>query len=358
VDHALRRVRAAAALPALGLDALVVTHLPNVRYLTGFTGSSAELVLGPDASVLLIDGRYAEQAARESPDVFRRTCLDGYLAAAVEAATELGRRIGFERDAVSFADWERLREAAAGLELVPTSGVVEALREVKDDGERALIATAQAAADAAFDEVAVGGGLRPGVLERDVGLALELAMRRAGADGAGFEPIVAFGENTAEPHHRPATRELRPGDVVTVDFGAVVNGYRSDMTRTLAFAEPGQRLREVYDVVAAAQAAGVEAVGDGVIAGDVDAAARRVIAAAGLAEAFPHPVGHAVGLEIHEPPILRSTCETALRAGAVVTVEPGVYLPGLGGVRIEDMVEITSEGRRVIPRASKELIVL
>jgi Xaa-Pro aminopeptidase len=358
VDHTLRRVSAAAALPTLGLDALLVTHLPNVRYLTGFSGSSAELVLGQGAATLLIDGRYAEQAARESPDVVRRTCLDGYLAAAVGAAAELGGRIGFERDAVSFADWERLREAAAGLKLVPTSGVVEALREVKDDEERALIAVAQAAADAAFDAVVLGGGLRPGVLEREACLGLEVAMRRAGADAPGFEPIVAFGENAAEPHHRPGARELRPGDVVTVDFGAAVNGYRSDMTRTLAFGEPGERLREVYDVVAAAQAAGVGGVGDGVVGGDVDAAARRVIAGAGLAEAFPHPVGHGVGLEIHEAPILRSTCTSLLRAGAVVTVEPGVYLPGLGGVRIEDMVEVTSEGRHVIPRASKELIVL
>jgi Xaa-Pro aminopeptidase len=172
-------------------------------------------------------------------------------------------------------------------------------------------------------------------------------MRSAGADAMGFDPIVAFGENAAEPHHRPGARELRRGDVVTTDFGAAMGGYRSDMTRTVAFGEPGQRLREIYALVASAQAVGVQAVRDGVVAGD-----------AGLADAFSHPVGHAVGLEIHESPILRATCRTMLRAGAVVTVEPGVYLPGVAGVRIEDMVEVTPEGPHVIPRTSKELIVL
>jgi Xaa-Pro aminopeptidase len=358
VDHELRRARAAAALPALELDALLVTHRPNVRYLTGFSGSSAELLLGRAAAVLLTDGRYAAQAARESPALERRTCLNGFLPAAAEAAAALGDRIGFERQALSFAEWESLREAAAGLELVPTSGLVEALREVKEEDELALIVAAQAAADDAFEEIVLGGGLRAGVREHEVGLALEMAMRSAGADAMGFEPIVAFGENAAEPHHRPGARELRRGDVVTTDFGAAMGGYRSDMTRTVAFGEPGQRLREIYALVASAQAVGVQAVRDGVVAGDVDAAARNVIADAGLADAFSHPVGHAVGLEIHESPILRATCRTMLRAGAVVTVEPGVYLPGVAGVRIEDMVEVTPEGPHVIPRTTKELIVL
>jgi Xaa-Pro aminopeptidase len=358
VDHALRRARAAEALPALGIDALLVTHLPNVRYLTGFGGSSGQLVLGASSAVLLVDGRYTEQAAREAPDVERRTCLDGYLGAAVEAGAAFGRRVGFEREAVTFGEWERLRGAAGDLEPVPTEGVVEALRNVKDDEERALIAAAQEAADAAFDRVVLGGGLREGVTEREVALELEIAMRRAGADALGFDPIVAFGEDAAEPHHEPGARELRRGDLVKLDFGGEVGGYRSDMTRTIAFGEPDGRLREVYELVARAQTAGVEAVGDGSVASDVDAAARAVIAEAGLGEAFSHPVGHGVGLEIHESPIMRSSCGTVLRAGAVVTVEPGVYLPGVGGVRIEDMVEVTPDDRRVIPRTSKELIVL
>lgn len=358
MDHALRRQRAADAVTPRGLDALLVWHLPNVRYLSGFSGSSGVLVLGGQAAVLVIDGRYSEQAAREAPDVERRTSPDGYTAAALEAATAFGRRIGFEADAIRFSEWERLRDAGPRLELVATTGIVEALRAVKDAEEQALIAAAQGAADLAFDDVLMGGGLREGAAERDVALALEVAMRRAGAEALAFEPIVAFGENGAEPHHRPSGRELRRGDLVTADFGAAIGGYRSDMTRTIAFGDPSPRLREVYDVVAAAQATGVAAVSDGVVAADVDAAARGVIAEAGYADAFAHPVGHGVGLEIHEAPIMRASCRSVLRVGAVVTVEPGVYLAGVGGVRIEDTVEITTGGRRVVPRTTKELIVL
>jgi Xaa-Pro aminopeptidase len=358
VDHAVRRAHAGDTVAAAGLDALLVTHLPNVRYLTGFTGSNGQLVLGRSSSILLIDGRYAEQAAHESPDLERRTCLDGYVGDALEAARGSGRRIGFEPEAVSFGEWERLRAAAEDLELLPTTGTIERLREVKDHQERALIAAAQETADSAFEEIVLGGGLREGVTERETAVALEVAMRRAGADAVAFGSIVAFGANTAEPHHRPSDRELRPGDLVKLDFGAEVAGYRSDMTRTIGFGPPGSRQRELYEVVAAAQAAGVAAVGDGVVASDVDAAARTIIEDAGLGDAFSHPVGHGVGLEIHESPIMRASSRTVLRAGAVVTVEPGVYLPGVGGVRIEDMVEVTAEGRRVIPRTSKELIVL
>jgi Xaa-Pro aminopeptidase len=359
VDRGLRRDRALGLVAELELDAVLVTHLPNVRYLTGFGGSSGQLVLGPGASVLLVDGLYTEQAAREAADVERRTSPSGYVEPAIELAASLGRRLGFEREALTFGEWERLRAAAGeDLELVPTEGVVEMLREVKDDEERALIAAAQAAADAAFEEVVLGGGLAEGVTERGVALDLEVAMRRSGADALGFDPIVAFGANGAEPHHEPSGRELRRGDLVTFDFGAEVGGYRSDMTRTVAFGEASDAQRDLYALVAEAQAAGVGAVGAGTVAADVDAAARGVIEAAGLGDAFSHPVGHGVGLEIHESPIMRDTCRTVLRAGAVVTVEPGVYLPGVGGVRIEDMVEVTLQGRRIIPRTTKELIVL
>jgi Xaa-Pro aminopeptidase len=359
VDHALRRDRALALVRELELDALLVTHLPNVRYLTGFSGSRGELVLGSRGVVLLIDGRYTEQASREAADLERRTTLEDQVEPAIELAARLGPRMGFERGAVSFGVWERMRAVAGeDLELVPTDGIIETLREVKDDDERALIAAAQECADSAFDEVVLGGGLREAMTERDLALALEIAMRAAGADAPGFGSIVAFGRNAAEPHHHPAGRALGRGDLVKMDFGAEVCGYRSDMTRTVAFGEPGNRARELYGVVAAAQAAGVEAVADGAVASDVDAAARRVIADAGLGEAFSHSVGHGVGLEIHESPIMRASCRTVLRAGAVVTVEPGVYLPGVAGLRIEDMVEVTPEGHRVVPRTGKELIVL
>jgi len=358
VDHALRRERLAARIAELGLDALLVTHLPNVRYLTGFAGSSAELVVGRDGAMLLIDGRYVQQATRQAPDVERRPCLDGYTGPSLDAAAAFGDRVGFERRRIGYAEWEGLRERGHALALVPTDGVVEDLRVAKDGDERELIVAAQRAAETAFDEVVLGGGLREGVEERDVALALEVTMRRAGADGLGFAPIVGFGEHSAEPHHEPGRRPLRTGDLIVLDFGARVGGYRSDMTRTVSLGDPGPRLREVHALVARAQAAGVAAVGPDALAGDVDAAARAIIADAGLADAFSHPVGHGVGLEIHESPIMRATCTDRLRPGAVVTVEPGVYIPGVGGVRIEDMVEVTPDGSRIIPRTAKELIVL
>ncbi len=358
MDHGLRRDRALGLVAGLELDGLLVTHLPNMRYLTGFSGSSGELVLG-SRPVLLVDGRYTERAAREAPGVELLTAPAGFVEPAIELAASAGRRFGFERDGLTFGEWERLRAAAGDdVELVPTDGVVEMLRETKDDDERALIAAAQASVEAAFDAVVLGGRLREGVSEREVALEFEVAMRRAGADGLGFDPIVAFGESGAEPHHEPTGRALRRGDLVTLDVGAAVGGYRSDMTRTVAFGPPSDAMRDVYALVAEAQRAGVEVVAKGVPASDVDAAARRVIEDAGFGDAFSHPVGHGVGLEIHESPIMRATCATELRVGAVVTVEPGVYLPGVGGVRIEDMVEVTLDGRRVIPRTSKELIAL
>jgi Xaa-Pro aminopeptidase len=220
------------------------------------------------------------------------------------------------------------------------------------------IARAQEAADAAFDAVVLGGGLRDGVVERELALDLEIAMRRAGADDRAFDTIVAFGEHAAEPHHHPSDRPLARGDVVKLDFGALVDGYHSDMTRTVAFGEPVARLREVRDLVAASQEAGIAAVRAGVSAAEVDLAARRVIEDAGLGKEFPHGLGHGVGLEIHEAPRLRWDVEDDLSEGSVVTVEPGVYIPGLGGVRIEDMVEVTADGCRQIPRSTKELVVL
>jgi Xaa-Pro aminopeptidase len=197
---------------------------------------------------------------------------------------------------------------------------------------------------------ASGGGLDPD--------PLVAAMREAGADDAGFDAIVAFGENAAEPHHHPGDRELRRGDVVKLDFGALVDGYHSDMTRTVAFGEPPSELREIRDAVAAGQRAGIEAVKPGASLREVDAAARDAIAALGYGERFPHGLGHGVGLEIHEEPFLHWTADDVLLEGSVVTIEPGVYVPGLGGVRIEDMVEVTADGAREIPRSTKELVVL
>ncbi len=365
MDHGLRRERLAARLAELELDALVVTRLPNVRYLTGFTGSNAQVVVAREGGVFLTDGRYDTQAAHEVPDLERRIYLDERTGHLARACRDLGAvRVGFEREGLTYGGWQRLGEALGealgGAELVPTGSVLEELRRVKDAGEIAWLGRAQEAADVAFEEVVLGGGLREGISERELALDVELAMRAAGADDRSFETILAFGEQAAEPHHEPSEREFRRGDVVKVDFGALAGGYHTDMTRTVAFGEPPARLREIRDVVAAAQQAGIDAVREGAALREVDLAARRVVEAAGLGERFSHGLGHGVGLEIHELPFLRRDApeDDVLVAGMVVTVEPGVYVPGLGGVRIEDMVEVTAGGGRVIPRSPRELLVL
>jgi Xaa-Pro aminopeptidase len=360
VDHGLRRARLAGRFAELELDALVLTRLPNVRYLTGFTGSNAQVVLAGDGeTVFLTDGRYGEQAQHEVPDVARTVYTAGYPRPLVRAWRSLGAtRVGFERKGLTYEQWEQLTEVAEGAELVPVGAEVEALRRAKDPEEIGLIAAAQEAADVTFERVILGGGLREGRTEREVAREVDAAMLDVGADERAFETIVAFGPSAAEPHHDPTDRPLSRGDVVKIDFGGLMGGYHSDMTRTVAFGEPDVRLREIHDLVAAAQRAGIAAARAGASSVDVDAAARSVIGDAGYAEEYPHGLGHGVGLEIHEAPFMRWDAEVELPQGAVVTIEPGVYIPGLGGVRIEDMVEVTAEGCREIPRSTKELVVL
>ena len=357
MDHQLRRDRLAARLPDLGLEALLVTRLPNTRFLTGFTGSNGQIVMTGDVGVFFTDGRYTEQSRHEVPDLERVIYSADFPQALAAACGKLGvTRVGFEAAGVTYKTYEELTAKADGLLLSPVGDEVERLRWIKDEEELRLIDRAQEATDSAFDEIL--GKLREGVTERDLALELESAMRRAGADGLSFETIMAFGENAAEPHHDPTDRPLRRGDVVKMDFGALAGGYHADMTRTVAFGEPPAELREVHDLVRRAQQAGIDAVRAGITGKEADRASRRVIEEAGQGEAFSHSLGHGVGLEVHEGPTLRSISDDVLPSGAVVTVEPGVYLPGLGGVRIEDMVEVTQDGCRVIPRSRRDLVVV
>ncbi|MGA9162125.1 MAG: aminopeptidase P family protein [Actinomycetota bacterium] len=360
MDHGLRRARLAERLGELELDALIVTHLPNVRYLTGFTGSNAQVVVATDGSaVFLTDGRYGAQSEHEVPDLPRTVYRQGYPQPLVDACATLGvSRAGFERHAITYEAWEQLTELADGLELVPAGQDVERQRRTKDPDEIALIDRAQGFADRAFETVVLDGGLREGMSERQLAMMLEGAMIEAGAEDRAFDSIVAFADHAAEPHHHLTDRGLARGDLVKLDFGALSDGYHSDVTRTVAFGEPDPRMSEIRDVVAAAQRAGIEAVRPGATTVEVDAAARAVITDAGHGEAFPHGLGHGVGLEIHEAPFLRWDDGEELVEGMVVTIEPGVYIPGLGGVRIEDMVEVTADGHREIPRSTKELMVL
>jgi Xaa-Pro aminopeptidase len=356
MDHAKRRSRLEAALDELELDALLVTRLVNVRYLTGFTGTNGQLVALRGGGVFLTDSRYEEQSERQAPDLDREIYPRGLAGALADACRNRGvRRLGFEGAGVTFKTWREL-DRLEDVELVPTEDVVERLRWVKDPEELVLIERAQAAADDAFERVT--RKLSEGMTEREVAFELEIAMRDAGAEALGFPTIAAFGENSAEPHHGPVDRRLAKGNIVKLDFGARVDGYHSDMTRTLAFGEPDPQLREIHALVLRAQEAGAGAVRAGVRGGDADAAARSVIQEAGYGDRFGHSLGHGIGLEVHEGPSLRDGGDEVLPEGTVVTVEPGVYLPGLGGVRIEDMVVVGAEGCRALPKTPKELLVL
>jgi len=367
VTHCRRRDRLAARLAAAELDALLVTDLVNVRYLTGFTGSNAALVVFADDTppVLATDSRYRTQAARQAPDLhtaIERACGRHLVG---RAAAGGASRIGFESHVVSVDGFDALAaelsgaELSGAAELVRASGTVEALREVKDAGEVQLLRRACEAADAALSELIYGGGLRPGRTERAVARQLEALMLDHGADGPSFETIVAAGPNSAVPHHRPTDAVLERGDFVKIDFGALVGGYHSDMTRTFVLGPAvADWQREIYALVSAAQQAGLDAAQPGAALSGVDGAARRLIADAGYGEHFGHGLGHGVGLQIHEAPGIGAAAAGTLRAGSVVTVEPGVYLAERGGVRIEDTLVVSAAGAGLLSRFPKELIVL
>ena len=358
MDHQLRRRAVAARLEDLGVDAFLVTDLANTRYLTGFTGSNGQLLIGGSFELFLTDGRYEEQARRELPDVDRSASDRSYRGAVVErCASSSVARLGVEAHSMTLAEHTRLGEALGDdVELVAAEDVVEDGRRVKDDEERELIRRAQAATDAAF--VGILDRFALGVSEGWIARELERLMLDAGADGLAFDPIVAFGENAAEPHHEPGHRVLEEGDVIKLDIGALVEGYHADMTRTIAFGQPTAELQKVHDIVRQAQQAAIDVVRAGITGIVVDTAARSVITEAGYGGGFVHGLGHGVGLEIHEQPWLGTTRTNELPAGSVVTIEPGVYLPGIGGVRIEDMVEVRDDGCAVVGVSTRELIEL
>lgn len=358
-DVAGRIGRLRAAMAAAGTEALLVSALANVRYCTGFTGSAGLLVVEAERATLLTDGRYRTQVVEQLAVAGLADAVEPVVSGAQGQRDALrslvggpGRRLGVEAEHLSWASVRRWSDLLDGAELVPTEGVVEGLRQVKDAGELAAMAVAAAVADAALAEVLPL--LAPGRTEVAVARELDAAMRRLGAEDRAFETIVASGPNAAKPHARPTDRALRVGDPVVVDFGATRDGYRSDMTRTFVVGgEPDEALRTVYRLVQEAQSAGVGSVRPGVTTGDVDAACRDRIAAAGYGDAFEHGTGHGVGLDIHEAPSVSAGAAAILEPGVVVTVEPGVYLPGTGGVRIEDTVVVTETGCRPLTRFPK-----
>ncbi|MBV9318975.1 MAG: aminopeptidase P family protein [Mycobacterium sp.] len=345
MTHSQRRDNLRARIDAAGLDAMLVTDLVNVHYLSGFTGSAAALLVFADERVaaLATDGRYRTQAAQQAPDLEIAIERAGGPYLAGRAAGAGVRRLGFESHVVTVDGFDALSAEAGPAELVRASGTVEALRERKDAGEVALLRLACEAADAALTQLVERGGLRPGRTERQVARELEALMLDHRADGVSFETIVAAGTNSAIPHHRPTDAVLVGGDFVKIDFGALVGGYHSDMTRTFVLGRAADWQLEIYRLVAAAQQAGRAALRAGASLRDVDAAARQVIVDAGYGDNFGHGLGHGVGLQIHEAPGINAMAAGRLLAGSVVTVEPGVYLPDRGGVRIEDTLVVAGE---------------
>lgn len=354
--HIERRRRLAALVADRDAGALLVTRLVNVRYLTGLDSSNAALLVPADGpAVLATDGRYAGMAAEVCPEL--RVVGGRQAAAALVALAASGgvTRLGFEEHAVTVERHEELR-AQADVALAALGHLVEELRRVKDDGEIALLREACAITDRAFE--AVLPAIRPGVTERAVAIALERRMVDLGAERAAFESIVAAGPNGAIPHHHPGGRELEPGDLVTMDFGARYGGYHADMTRTVAIGEPASWQRDVYDLVRDAQQAAIDAAVPGAETKAVDAAARDIITAAGHGDAFTHGLGHGVGLEIHEAPLMGYDRTGRLMDRVPITAEPGVYLAGRGGVRIEDTLVVRADGPELLTTTTKELLVL
>ncbi len=350
-------------LRAADVDALLVTDLLNIRYLTGFTGSNAALLVhaaDDERSLFCTDGRYTAQAAAEVPDLERvldRASAQALLGRAA-AHPDRYRCTGFESQHVSVERFDELGAAAEGIELRRAPGLVERLRVVKDETEVEALRTACAAADRALADLLEHGGLRPGRTEREVARDLENRMLDFGSEGASFPSIVAAGANSAIPHHRPTGTPLAAGDLVKLDFGAVVDGYHSDMTRTVVLGEPAAWQRDLHELVHTAQAAGCAAVRPAAEVVAVDRAARKVIERAGHADEFSHGLGHGVGLQVHEAPSLAATAVGTLAAGMAVTVEPGVYLAGRGGVRIEDTLVVREGTPELLTLSTKELVVV
>jgi Xaa-Pro aminopeptidase len=339
----------------LEVDAFLVSQPENRRYISGFTGSAGYLLVSRQHAVLATDFRYTEQSAAQAPD-FHIYRLDGPFAKdfAGIARSMDAKRIAFESTHLTHAAFHRLEEACASenMELVPTEDVIVKLRAVKEPEEIARIERAIALADAAFERAVEV--LRPGMTERQVALEIERTIRDKGGDGLSFDTIVGAGPNGAMPHHLASDRPIREGEPIVMDLGAKFEGYCSDLTRTVFIGAPDDTYRKVYRTVSDAQRRAIEGIRAGMTGAEADALARDYITEAGYGDAFGHSLGHGVGLEIHEGPRLGRTSQDTLEPGMMFTIEPGIYLPGWGGVRIEDVAILDDKGLRVLSKATRE----
>jgi len=360
MDHKGRQRRLSSTLATHRLDALLITHPPNVRYLCGFTGSAGALLISEGKKVFFTDGRYKEQASLEVQGprvvVARKAPLTTAAEWLMANAKKLGiKTLGIETEHLSVGERSRLAKALPeSLRLRETPPLVEQARTIKDAEEVERLRAAVLLGASLFDVILKA--IRPGVKETEVAAEMEYAARRAGAESMSFDTIIASGARSALPHGRASAAAIPAHGFVVCDFGVILAGYCSDMTRTVHVGQPNLEMRRTYAAVYDAQAAALQVVRAGVSAGEVDLAARKVLQKKGLGRHFTHSTGHGVGLEIHEAPRLAAGEKDVLQAGMVITVEPGAYIPGVGGVRIEDMVVVTEKGCQILTPTSKELM--
>jgi Xaa-Pro aminopeptidase len=346
------------ALAENNCDAFISFSPPANEYLAGFRGSTSAVIVTPDDAIFVFDFRYRE-LAQETVKLFQlEECNTGLEKCVALRLEQLGvRRVAFDSTVLTVEQHVILASHAQSLDWLPLPRIVSNLRQVKDAGEIARIQAANDLAEGVLADLLPT--LREGTVEREFAAQMEFEFKRRGASGPSFSPIVLFGPRTSLPHGVPGDNTLKPGDVVLLDFGCILDGYCSDLTRTFVFANiPGAWFSDIYEVTLRAQLAALEAIRPGARCADVDAVARDIITEAGYGDFFGHGLGHGVGLEIHEAPRLNRIAEAVLAEGNIVTVEPGIYLPGKGGVRIEDIVAVTSDGCRILSRTPKELKVL
>jgi len=339
-----------------GLDAILITNLANIRYLCGFSGSEGALLLARDEAWFLCDSRYTTQAADEVRGAEIREFSAKFEAVCSLLTEKKIRRFGIEATHMMVSDFRQLSERLDGCELVGIGATLDSIRSCKDQDEIEILGRVASLASASLEAVLTS--LVPGIRETDFALELEIEMRRRGAEARAFDFIVASGERGAMPHGRASDKVLRTGELVTIDFGAVKDGYHSDETVTVAVGRPSDRGREIHDIVRQAHDRAIAAVRPGISCRDLDAVARDYIREQGYDPYFGHGLGHGVGLEIHEKPVISPRSEVIIEEGMVFTIEPGIYVPGFGGVRIEDTVAVTADGCVILTKAPKNLIVL
>lgn len=339
------------------IDSIIITGETNIRYITGFTGDESYAVVTQNEAFFVTDFRYTEQAQNEAPDfeiIMHEGDMLGTIAKRLKQTDVTS--IGFEEDFVTYSLFKKIEKNFSWIDLVPTSKIIESLRIIKDAEEIELIKKAIEISDGAFSYILTV--LKPGMKEKEVEKLLHNKMLELGAEKNSFDFIIASGKRSSLPHGFASQKVIEEGDFLTIDFGAIYKGYISDMTRTVIMGEPSEKQREIYNIVLEAQLHGCSNVKAGMTGIEGDALCRDIIKSYGYGDNFGHGTGHGIGLDVHENPRLSLHCDTVLKPGMTVTVEPGIYIPDFGGVRIEDDVLITESGREVLSKSPKELIVI